>query len=224
MFAPASAVRLVTFASAVRLAASAASAVLVASLAACSSGSSPSTAADGGGAASGCALAFLGTEGQPVEMKLFVRGADLHSTALADGARVPLILPPQGGRVIFVGVQATNISACGVTLTGSFRDNVNRQIRLDGRTMNLQPMGNGWGASSDTDMSTFSNIPMCPNQWADGDVFEKSFELTVTLSDPAGHAATKTIQAVPFCGEPEYEAECRCQCKKGYVLGQACGP
>ena len=183
-----------------------------------------SNMADAGGSDGGpaCALGFLGTEGKPVEMKLVVRGKDQTSSEIADGARVPLILPPQGGRVVFVGVKATNISACGLTLTGSFRDLTNNQVRLDGRTVNLRPTGDGWGAGLDADMSAFSNIPMCPNQWASTDIFEHSFELTVTLSDAAGRTGTKTITTVAFCGEPQFEVECRCECKKGYVLGQAC--
>jgi hypothetical protein len=197
-----------------------ASAFLFFWVAACGQASS----ANGGGSDGGhtCALGFLGTDGKPVEMKLVVRGRDQTSSEISDGARVPLMLPPQGGRVVFVGVKATNISSCGLTLTGSFRDLANNQVRLDGRTINLHPTGDGWGSSLDADMSSFANIPMCPNQWASTDVFEHSFELTVTLSDAAGRTGTKTIQTVAFCGEPEFEAECRCECKKGYVLGQAC--
>jgi len=170
----------------------------------------------------GCALGFLGTPGKPVEIKLIARGVELVSTPIEDGSRVPLILPPQGGRVIFVGMQATNISACGVTLTGSLRDLGNHQVRVDERTTNLAPTGDGWGASAPTDISTFSNIPLCPNEWASTDAFDKPFELTLTVKDPAGNTATKTIQIVPFCGEPQYAAECLCTCKLGYTLGQAC--
>ncbi len=170
-----------------------------------------------------CALGFLGTAGQPVQLKLVVRGADSMSTEIADGSRIPLILPPQGGRVVFIGASATNLSACGVTLTGSIRDTTTRQVRIDARTVNLRAGADGWGSSSDGDISTFSNLPLCPNNWASTDAFEHSFELTVTVKDPAGNTATKTIQVVPFCGEPAYAAECLCECQKGYVLGQTCG-
>ncbi len=171
----------------------------------------------------GCALGFLGDPGKPVEMKLIVRGTNEKSTEIADGARLPLILPPQGGRVLFVGVIATNISACAVKITGSVRDLANQQVRLDARTVNLQATGGGWGASVDSDVSSFSNVPMCPNQWATSDIFEEPFELAVSVSDALGHSATKTLNAVvPFCAEPAYEAECLCQCQKGYVLGQVC--
>ncbi len=187
----------------------------------------PSTTNDAGSGTDSsnpsCALGFLGTAGQPVQLKLTVRGVDLTSTDIADGSRIPLILPPQGGRVVFVGASATNLSACGVTLTGSIRDTTTSQVRVDARTVNLQPTGDGWGASSDGDISTFSNIPLCPNQWASTDAFEHPFELTVTVKDPAGNKATKTISVTPFCAEPTYAAECLCECQKGYVLGQTCG-
>jgi hypothetical protein len=205
-------------------------AVLVASLAialaGCSTGSGGGTTTTDGGAdvvVPGCALGFLGTPGKPVEMKVTARGAAMTpADEVADGGRVPLILPPQGGRVIFVGIEATNLSACGVTLTGSLRDTANKQVRVDARTTNLLPRGDGWGTSDAEDISTFSNIPLCPNEWASTDAFEQPFELTLDVKDPAGNHGTTKMTIVPFCGEPQYMAECLCTCKKGYVLGQAC--
>jgi hypothetical protein len=155
-------------------------------------------------------------------MTLTSRGADLTSSAIDEGSRVALMLPPQGGRVIFIGVKATNIGACGLTLTGYIRDTTNNQVRVDERTTNLHPTGDGWGQSDDADISTFANIPLCPNEWASTDADEKPFELTITLKDPAGNTSTKTMHVIPFCAEPKYAAECLCTCKKGYVLGQAC--
>jgi hypothetical protein len=157
-----------------------------------------------------------------VEIKLIARGADERSVDLADGDKVALILPPQGGRVIFVGVKATNLSPCTVKVTGSFRDLTNQQVRVDARTVNLAATGDGWGTATDSDISTFSNVPMCPNQWATSDIFDTVFELTVAVEDPTGRKASKTIKATPTCAEPAYRAECLCQCKKGYVLGQPC--
>ena len=170
-----------------------------------------------------CALGFLGDPTQPTVMQLIVRDANGMTVPLADGDPVPLVTPPQGGKVVFVGVRATNISPCSVTLTGSLRDPVSQQLRLDGRGMNLTPTGDGWGVSADSNLSTFANIPVCPNQWAMQDAYGQVFELSVKLSDPAGHAASSTIHVTPVCGEPGPSAkECACTCKQGYVLGQVC--
>ena len=182
-----------------------------------------SDAGSGTDSSPSCALGFLGTAGQPVQLELVVRTVDLKTVPITDGARIPLILPPQGGRVVFVGARATNLSACGLTLTGSIKDATTGQVRVDARTINLDPTGDGWGASTEKDIATFSNIPLCPNQWASTDVMEHPFDVTITLKDPAGNTATKTVSVVPFCGEPEFAAECLCECQKGYVLGQTCG-
>jgi len=135
---------------------------------------------------------------------------------------VPMILPPQGGKVVLIGVQATNLHACGATLTGVLRDPLSDRIRLEGRTINLEPTGDGWGGSVDGDMSTFANIPVCPNQWAASEIDGAMFELTVTITDRDGRTATETKNVTPFCSEPEFEAECTCQCQVDYMLGQEC--
>jgi len=186
---------------------------------ACSTSSGSSSQADASVPA--CALGFLGDPAKGVELKVVARDGTM-STEIAAGARVPLILPPQGGRVIFIGVVATNISPCSIKLTGSFRDKTNQQVRVDARTVNLQPRGDGWGESTDGDIATFSNVPMCPNQWASTDIYENPFTLTITATDPSGRTGTKTFDVTPYCAEPQYAAECACECKKGYMLGQTC--
>lgn len=190
--------------------------------AACGGGGSSSGGGGGSAPEPGCKLGFLGDASKPVEMKLITRGADPSATELTEGGMVPMILPPQGGRVILVGVSATNLDACGADLKGVLRDGTTSQIRVDQRTINLKPGDDGWGGSVPSDISTFANVPTCPNQWASTDIFGHSFELVVTLTDRAGNKATETRMVVPFCAEPENAMECACECQKGYVLGQHC--
>jgi len=187
------------------------------------SSTSASTSASSGSPAPGCKLGFLGDPGKPVEMHLIARGKERSTIDLTEGGPVPMLLPPQGGRIIAVGIRATNLSACGIELTGALRDAATGQIRLDQRTVNLEPSGDGWGQSVIADMSTLANVPTCPNQWASTDVFGQPFELTLSIADAEGHAATQKISLVPFCAEPESEDECACECQKDYVLGQSCG-
>ena len=175
-----------------------------------------------GGSGGGCKLGVHGDPALPIEMKLVARDASGVANEIADGAQVSMILPPQGGRVIFVGALATNVNACGVKLSGALRDKTTSQVRVDERTTNLKPRGDGWGGPVDADISSFSNIPLCPNQWASTALYESAFELTVTLTDPDGRSASDTIDIHPICGEPEFEAECLCQCQKDYMLGEVC--
>lgn len=171
----------------------------------------------------GCKLPFVGDAARPIGLSLVTRGADPVSTDLVDGAMAPMILPPQGGRVILVGVRASNIDPCGVEISGAIRDKVTSQVRVDQRTTNLRPSADGTLAESvPEDFSTYANIPTCPNQWASTDIQGNSFEVTVSVTDRLGRTASQTLNAVPFCAEPENEAECLCKCQQGYELGQAC--
>lgn len=169
-----------------------------------------------------CTLGELGDPALDPQMELIALGPDGISKPIQDGDTIALILPPQGGRVVFAGVRATNMHACRARLTGVLRDLTSKQIRLDDRTVNLKPYGNGWGGSVDSDISTFANIPLCPNQWSATDVFGTEYELEVILADSDKRTVSQKIRVTPVCAEPEYEAQCACICKGGYVLGEMC--
>ncbi len=153
---------------------------------------------------------------------------DGTTVPIHDGDSVPMIFPPQGGRVLFVGVRATNVDPCALQLTGALRDETTQEVRLDSRTINLSPEGDGWGASATSAESlsaaipNFSNVPVCPNEWSSTDLYGNSYGLEVTIKDRGGRMLTQKIQVTPECGEPENLAECLCICKAGYVLGETC--
>src|SRR5262249_28407664 len=154
------------------------------------------------------------------------RGPDGVARPISDGDTVAMILPPQGGRVIFAGVRVTNVDPCAVTLSGALRDLSTMQIRLDARSINLTPIPGmaGFGESDDEDISTFSNIPVCPNQWSKTDVYGTTYELSVSVTDRDKRTATTTAKVIPSCAEPDNQTECLCICKGGYMLGQQCDP
>jgi hypothetical protein len=132
-----------------------------------------------------------------------------------------------------VGVRALNLDGCGAQVTGALRDLGSRQVRLDGRTVNLRKQADGWGTTGtgtttnledSAAIGDYSNIPTCPNQWADVDVFDQPFELEVIVQDRRKKKASKIIRVTPRCAEPgAKETACRCLCKHGYQLGEACG-
>lgn len=170
----------------------------------------------------GCKLAFLGDPAKDIELELIALDADYHAVKVADGDAIALMFPPQGGRVIFAGVRATNVDPCAVKITGALRDLATQQVRVDTRTVNLEAQEGGWGASADDDIASFSNIPICPNQWSETDVYGADYELSVTLTERSKRAVTVTRTVKPACSEPAYEAECRCICRGGYKLGETC--
>jgi hypothetical protein len=169
-----------------------------------------------------CGVGFLGDPAQPIAMSVISLGASGVSSEVHDGSSIDLLFPPQGGRVVFVGVRATNIDPCGVTLSGALRDPTNNQVRVDIRPVDLVPDDAGFGSSDDGVISTFSNIPVCPNQWSATDTFGHPYQLEIALTDRAGRAADAKIHVVPQCAEPDKLTECLCLCKTGYVLGENC--
>jgi hypothetical protein len=190
-------------------------------------GCSPSTSNDGG---EPCATGFLGSDAAAPDFEFQVFQADGTVTALVDGGTVPMIAPPQGGRVLFIGVRATNVDGCGLQLTGALRDLASLRVTLDSRTINLVPTGDGWGVSGmvgmgmSADISNFSNVPVCPNEWSATNIYGTVYGLEVNIQDREGRQLTKKIQVTPQCGEPDPTAlaTCLCICKGGYILGQAC--
>ncbi len=170
-----------------------------------------------------CTLPFLGDPMKEPELEVFYQGADLADHACMPGGPIDIIEPPQGGRVLFVGVRATNVDPCAVTLTGAMRDLSTNLVRFDTRNLNLLDEGNGYGRSTPGDIASYANIPVCHNTWTDLDIFDQTFGLEVTLKDRNGKQATTTLQVVPRCAEPDKLDQCLCICDGDYTLGDACG-
>jgi hypothetical protein len=193
-------------------------------MAACSS-----PARSDAGASEPCPAGFLGRPTMAPDFDIQVLLADDTVVPLADGGTVPMLLPPQGGRVIFVGVRATNVDGCGLQLTAALRDLATGRVTLDSRTINLTAIGDGWGASAGATGSisaaigSFSNVPACPNEWSSIDLFGHTYGLEVTVVDRQKRQLTKKIEVVPECGQPDKLTQCLCICMAGYVLGQPCG-
>jgi hypothetical protein len=159
---------------------------------------------------------------KPPVIEVLGLGPNMTSVPIQGGSMVTLAFPPQGGRVIFAGVRATNLDPCGVQLTGVVRDETTKQVRLDSRTMNLLPSGDGWGASDPTDISTFANVPVCPNEWSKTNLYGTEYELEIDVTDSKGRTASQIVKVIPACSEPAHAADCLCICMGGYMLGESC--
>lgn len=189
-----------------------------------------SATGDGGSGmdAEPCPVGYFGVEGGTPDFDMQVLEADQTVAALNDGDSVPILLPPQGGRVIFVGVRATNIDGCRLQLTGALRDLTTQQVRVDSRTVNLLDAGDGYGVSGDqataasTAIASFSNIAVCPNEWSPTNIYGNVYGVEVTILDREGRTLTKKIQVTPECSDPDSREVCLCICKGGYILGESC--
>lgn len=197
--------------------------VLAAALAGCAQTTTTSPPAEDAGGGR-CTLAFAGDPNAAPVIELTSMGPDGDIRTLDEGAMVPLMNPPQGGRVAFVGVRARNVDPCTVELSGALRDPVSGQVRVEVRTLNLRPdpADSSTVQSAPGVINTWANIPICPNQWAGQDAYGESFELVVSMKERSGREFMRTLHVTPYCAEPELEAHCRCICSQGYMLGQTC--
>jgi len=171
---------------------------------------------------------FLGSTSAAPELQLLAVRSDTSVVPLNDGDSIAILTPPQGGRVVFVGVRATNLDGCGVQLNGGLVDPKTTQVRPDSRTVNLTPTSDGWGVSGSAHgsaagaISSFLNIPVCPNQWSTTDIEGNDYGLEVIVTDREGRKATKSIRVTPECGEPANLEQCQCLCRANYVTSQTC--
>jgi hypothetical protein len=202
--------------------------VVAGAASACSSSSSgPPPPTDAGEAGPSCAP-YFGDPSAPAVLELTILKDYATELPLADGDDVSMLFPPQGGRVVFVGVRAKNVDGCGLQITGALRDPSTKQVRVDGRTVTLRADDAGFGrsggiaAGSSADISSYANIPVCPNQWASTDLFDHTFTLEVSIQDRKGKTASQSIRVVPRCVSSGPSNDCTCICAHGYILGQDC--
>jgi hypothetical protein len=159
-----------------------------------------------------CPAGFVGDRNASPLLELWALGENGETIPLQDGTAVPILIPPQGGRVLFIGARATNLDACGVELSAALRDPGSGQLRLDGRTINLQADGSGWASSSPQDFASVANVPVCPNQWSGADIFDVPYSLEVSLVDAfTQRTAGRTVTIRPVC--PASDPTCRCLCR-----------
>jgi hypothetical protein len=173
-----------------------------------------------------CSGGVLGDGGSP-DFQFLVLQSDDTVTPIGEDASVPIVTPPQGGRIVLVGVRATNVDGCGLDLTGALRDPQTQQVTFERRTVDLTPTGDGWGASGSVNrsmpsqISNFANVPVCPNEWSMSDIYDHTYRLEVTIRDRQGRELTKKIDVTPRCAAIDAQG-CSCLCMAGYVLGQSC--
>jgi hypothetical protein len=170
------------------------------------------------------ASCFMGDVSKPVELEVIHRAADGKYEATEDMSEVPLIQPPQGGKILFVGVRARNLDGCGLTLaTALVEPETGAVVSLERRPVTLEPGDDDWmSPQRPKEASNYSNLPACPRADLARSVVGEVYELRVNITDSAGRKAATSIQVVPTCGEPALSALCHCECSKDYKLGGGC--
>ncbi len=173
---------------------------------------------------------FVGDRSLPVEIEPVFRDVAGDLQPMAEGAQVPLILPPQGGKVLFIGVRAKNLDGCPVQLSTSLRDPCTGAVLVvERRPITLEPSPDGWlqpPHRDEVDPLTgepgYSNLPACPLANIDRDIQGNPYDVTIRVEDPDGRQAEKVVRIVPFCAQPSVIDQCLCECRADYAQGNDC--
>ena len=159
----------------------------------------------------------IGDLSAPAEMQIVHLDENNAVIETAAMQPVPLIAPPQGGWIVLLGVRARNID-CRPVLTTALIDTCDNQIlNIDRRSTQLDVGADGWGVSS---VTSFGNLPVCPQLTAARDLTSVPYTVTVAIEDGAGQTATTSLTVVPSCQDGT--SRCACECSHDYVLGGDC--
>lgn len=174
----------------------------------------PPTPAD-----SGC---FVGDPDAGPEMVVIHQTASGTVSRTVSNAPVPMIEPPQGGRVVFIGARAKNMDGCPINITTSLIDDcTGLVVGFEGRDVLMKPAGDGWIEPEFPDeLANYSNLATCPVAARDRKINDETYTLEVRLADKAGRKITQRLPIRPVCAEPAQRAECLCLCRAHYVLGE----
>jgi hypothetical protein len=143
----------------------------------------------------------------------------------ADGGTVPLVRPPQFGRIALVGVRATNFEGCNLTVNAAFRDPCTGHILgLEERPVVMAPRGDGWAIPFQPgEISNYANVSLCPSSGTSADGFAATLEVRVT--DPTGRSVTLTAKATPSCeGDTTCPQDCMAYIDAGLVDAACAAP
>jgi hypothetical protein len=167
---------------------------------------------------------FVGDRSLPPQIEVVYRDVDNTMQPLSEGGEVPLILPPQGGKVMVVGVRARNLDGCPLEIATSIRDTCsNAIVALERRPITLEPTADGWlEPLAPADLTNYSNLPACPRANLDRDVHGQPYVLTIRVTDKENRTAETMLEIVPTCAEPQFMDQCLCECRSDYSLGDEC--
>lgn len=173
------------------------------------------------GPALGCAVLLIGCgtdpKQPPAEIQIIHQDANSAIIETQPMGQVPLIAPPQGGWVVLLGVRAKNIDP-QANITTALVDACDSQlIQIDMRPTRLDAGADGWSQSS---LTTFGNLPVCPQLTATRDLHDVPYIIKVSVEDADGQKATASLTVVPTC--PVEASRCTCECDRDYVVGNEC--
>ncbi len=182
---------------------------------------------EGEGEGEGPVECFFGDKDAEPAGELVYRTVDGQTATLVDGQEVPLILPPQGGKVFIVGARVKNMDLCSLQVNAGMFDECQDPARIIGREgRGLQMVVDealGLGVPQDPEtLNNYANIPVCPNFTAVRDADGEPFRIEVRLTDRARRSLVLQAQVIPVCAEVEQFDRCTCECDVDFSFDTEC--
>jgi hypothetical protein len=169
-------------------------------------------------------LCAVGDVSADPELELVYRTADGTMAPLAEGTVVPLLTPPQGGKVIYVGARGKNVDLCGASLQAALRDPcTDRVLGIERRPIAWRLADDGFAEPAQPqEISDYANLPLCPNAGSSEDLDGHPAQLEIRFYEPGGRVTERILSITPTCADDEVPMLCRCECDADYELGFEC--
>ncbi|MEK6609109.1 MAG: hypothetical protein AABZ30_15735 [Myxococcota bacterium] len=156
-----------------------------------------------------------------------LRGEGGTPMPLEDGDDVPLIRPPQGGHVVFIGARITNFCGNNAQLRGWVRHaSDGNLVAFEGRTLDFNPIkgDEAWGRPSYAGIAGVTNVPVCPNNTG-RPLLGGPVLISAEIADRQGRiVASPEIAVNLVCTQESKDCRglCTCECDENYDLGNGC--
>jgi hypothetical protein len=159
------------------------------------------------------------------EISLELRQYDpvaLTQAPIGDG-KLDLMLPPQGGFVVFLGAELRNVNEGSVELRGRILDR-GTVIAEDIRNVPVvdSPAAGDLKVPDLRSYLNVANIAVCPYAGSD-DRVDHSFTVDVRVRElSSGRSGSGSRELVLTCrqSDPRVLALCKCQCEGDFILGK----
>jgi hypothetical protein len=173
----------------------------------------------------GLPFCFVGDPNEPAEIVLVARvevADELLSfdVDVVDGVEVPLVLPPQGGRIVLFSVRARNVS-CNLDFSVTGLDTCTGiTVGLEGRPILLVEGDDGFGRPAQAPRD-YANLPLCPTFGSTRDLDGQPLNLRARANEQErpGEGAQRTheinVTVTPVCADDD--AECACLCDEDFI-------
>lgn len=159
------------------------------------------------------------------QLELIYRAADGTMAPLLDGAALPLITPPQGGKIVLVGLRVRDAELCGATVQAALRDPCsNRVLGIERRPVAWRFTDDGWAEPAQPqELSDFVNLALCPSAAAGDDLDGHPYQLELRFYEtPDGGFIERIVEVTLRCDADLDPDGCKCECDADYQLGGAC--